>query len=200
MRVRAATVQIQSGKMQETINIYNNSVSAIKAQKGFQGAYLMTDADSGKALSITIWDSEADMLAGESIGGYYQQQVGKFAFVFAGTPTLEHYELSVEQSMSEAGGAKYARTGTGVVQDGKLDEVISLLRDTNYPAYASQQGFKGAMLLTQSGTGKSVSITLWETEAGTRASDAQNQERRQAARQAQDNPPVVEYYEVSVQA
>ena len=98
MHVRAATVQIQSGKMQETINIYNNSVSAMKAQKGFQGAYLMTDAASGKVLSITIWASEADMLAGESIGGYYQQQVGKFGFVFAGTPTLEHYELSSENS------------------------------------------------------------------------------------------------------
>ena len=98
MHVRAATGQIQPGKMQETINIYNNSVSVVKAQKGYQGAYLMTDAASGKVLSITFWESEADMLAGESIGGYYQQQVGKFGFVFAGTPTLEHYELSSENS------------------------------------------------------------------------------------------------------
>ena len=99
MHVRAATVQIQSGKMQEIIDIYNGSViSAAKAQKGFQGAYLMTDASSGKALSITIWDSEADMMAGESSGGYYQEQIGKFASVFAGPPELEHYELSVEIS------------------------------------------------------------------------------------------------------
>ena len=98
MYVRAATVQVTSGKMQEAIDIYNNGVSVLKAQKGFQGAYLMTDAASGKVLSITFWESEADMLAGESIGGYYQQQVGKFGFVFAGTPTLEHYELSSENS------------------------------------------------------------------------------------------------------
>ena len=98
MHVRAATGQIQPGKMQEAINIYNNSVSELKAQKGYQGAYLMTDAASGKVLSISIWESEADMLAGESIGGYYQQQVGKFAFVFAGTPLLDHYELSSENS------------------------------------------------------------------------------------------------------
>ena len=98
MYVRAATVQVTSGKMQEAIDIYNNSVSDLKAQKGYQGAYLMTDAASGKVLSISIWESEADMLAGESIGGYYQQQVGKFAFVFAGTPTLDHYELSSENS------------------------------------------------------------------------------------------------------
>ena len=98
MHVRVATGQITSGKMQEAINIYNNSISEVKAQKGYQGGYLMTDAGSGKILSITLWESEADMLAGESSGGYYQLQVGKYAFVFAGTPTVEHYELSSENS------------------------------------------------------------------------------------------------------
>ena len=97
MHVRAVTVQIQPGKIQETIDVYNDSVvTAAKAQKGFQGAYLMTDATSGKGLSITVWESEADMLAGET-SGYFQEQIGKFASLFAGPPTREHYELSVEQ-------------------------------------------------------------------------------------------------------
>ena len=73
MHVRAVTVQIQPGKMQEAIDVYKDSVvPAAKAQKGFQGAYLMTDASSGKGLSITFWDSEADMEAVESIW-YYQE-------------------------------------------------------------------------------------------------------------------------------
>ena len=58
----------------------------------------MTDAASDKILSITVWESEADMLAGEAPGGYYSEQIGKFAGVFDGTPSLEHYELSVEAS------------------------------------------------------------------------------------------------------
>jgi len=58
----------------------------------------MTDAASDKALSITVWESEEDMLAGESSGGYYSEQIGKFASVFDGSPSLEHYELSVEAS------------------------------------------------------------------------------------------------------
>ena len=98
MHARAVTVQIQPGKTQEAIDVYNNSVvPAAKAQKGFQGAYLMTDASSGKGLSITVWDSEADMEAGES-SGYYQEQIGKFGSIFAGPPTMGHYELSVEAS------------------------------------------------------------------------------------------------------
>ena len=99
MHVRAATVQFQPGKTQEAIDIYNDSVvPAQKAQKGYQGSYLMTDASSGKALAISVWDSEADMLAGESSGGYYQQQIAKFGSLLTGAPNLDHYELSSENS------------------------------------------------------------------------------------------------------
>ena len=99
MHVRAATVQVQSGKMQEAIDIYNNAVvPAQKAQKGYQGSYLMTDASSGQALSISVWDTEADMLAGETSGGYYAQQVEKLGSLLAGAPVLDHYELSSENS------------------------------------------------------------------------------------------------------
>ena len=99
MHVRVATVHVQPEKTQEAIDIYKNSVvPAAKAQKGFQGAYLMTDASSGKAISITVWESEADMLAGESGSGYYQEQIAKFGSLFIGPPDLDHYELSVEVS------------------------------------------------------------------------------------------------------
>ena len=100
MHARVATVQVQPGKTQEAIDIYKNSVvPAAKSQKGFQGAYLMTDASSGKAISITVWDSEADMMAGESSSGYYQEQIGKFGSLFAEPPTLDHYEVSVDISV-----------------------------------------------------------------------------------------------------
>ena len=99
MYVRAATVKIQPGKMQEVIDLHNDSlVPAAKAQKGWQGSYLMTDAGGGKILSITVWESEADMLASESGSGYLQEQVAKFDSVFDGPPSFDHYELSVEAS------------------------------------------------------------------------------------------------------
>lgn len=98
MHARATTVQIQPGKMQEAIDLVNNSViPAAKAQKGFQGFYLMTDASSGKGLAISVWETEADMMAVESSGNY-QEQIAKFGGLFAGPPTTDHYELSVEAS------------------------------------------------------------------------------------------------------
>ncbi len=97
MHVRAVTLQIQPGKMQEAIDHVNDSlVPVLKAQKGFQGFYLMTDASSGKALGISVWESEADMVAVES-SGTYKEQVAKFGPLLVGPPAQEHYELSVDQ-------------------------------------------------------------------------------------------------------
>ena len=99
MHVRAATVQVQSGKMQEIIDIYNNAVvPAQKAQKGYQGSYLMTNASSGKAIAISLWETEADMLASESDSGYLKDVLAKLADLFEGSPKLGHYELSSENS------------------------------------------------------------------------------------------------------
>ena len=49
----------------------------------------------GKATSITLWETEADLKAGES-SGYYQQQVGKLAPFVAAPPVREIYEATMD--------------------------------------------------------------------------------------------------------
>ena len=99
MHVRAATLQIQPGKMQEFIDLFKETMApVVKSQKGFQGQYLMTDASTNKSLAISLWESEEDMLATESSSGYIPEVVTKFSNVFAGPPDYDHYELSVETS------------------------------------------------------------------------------------------------------
>ena len=94
MYVKAATVQVQPGKMQELIDLFKDEmVPAVKGKKGFQGQYLMTDASSGTALTISFWESDEDVLDTE----YLSEQVrAKFGSVFVGPPNYNHYELSVE--------------------------------------------------------------------------------------------------------
>ena len=96
MFARLTIVQVKIDKMDETIKIYEDSVvSAAKSQKGFQGAYLLTDRNTGKGISCTLWDSEEDAVANEQ-SGYYQEQIGKFKDVFTAPPAQEGYEVSVQ--------------------------------------------------------------------------------------------------------
>ena len=98
MFARLTIVQVKPDKMDETIKIYEDSVvSAAKSQKGYKGAYLLTDPKTGKGISCTLWDSEEDAIATEQ-SGFYQKQVDKFKDVFTAPPAQEGYEVSVQAS------------------------------------------------------------------------------------------------------
>ncbi len=96
MNARVTIVQILPAKIDEAIGIYRDSVvPAAKQQKGFRVVYLLTDRKTGKGISITLWETEADMTAGEN-SGYYQQQLAKFKDIFTAPPVREAYEVSVQ--------------------------------------------------------------------------------------------------------
>ena len=96
MFARLTYVQGKVEKTNEAIKIYEDSiVSAAKAQKGFKGAYLLTDRKTGKHISCTLWESEEDAVANEK-SGYYQEQIGKVKDFFTAPPAQEGYEVSVQ--------------------------------------------------------------------------------------------------------
>ena len=96
MHARVISGQIQADKMDEAVSTYENSVApAAKEQQGNKGACLLTDSKTGKFISITLWETEADMTASEE-SGYLKEQIAKVAPSFTGPPTSEHFEVSVQ--------------------------------------------------------------------------------------------------------
>jgi len=95
MHARVILGRVKLNKQDEAINIYKESVvPAAKSQKGFKSMNLLTDHDTSRFISITIWESENDMIASES-SGYLQEQLGKIAALFVGPPTIQHFAVSV---------------------------------------------------------------------------------------------------------
>lgn len=96
MNARVTIVQMLPAKIDEAIGIYRDSVvPAAKQQKGFKSIYLLTDRKTGKGISIALWETEADMTAGET-SGYYQQQIAKFKDIFTAPPVREAFEVAVQ--------------------------------------------------------------------------------------------------------
>ncbi|MBI5029917.1 MAG: antibiotic biosynthesis monooxygenase [Chloroflexi bacterium] len=96
MYARLVIAQVKPDKMDDLIRIYRDSiVPAAKQQKGCKGAYLMTDPTTGKAFSEVIWETEADMKAGEA-SGYLNEQIAKVSATFVSPPITERYEISVQ--------------------------------------------------------------------------------------------------------
>jgi heme-degrading monooxygenase HmoA len=95
MYARVITAQVQPGKIEEAISIYRNAVvPAVQQQKGFKGISLLVDRNTGKGMSIVLWETEADMTAGE-VSGFLREQIAKMAPTFAAPPITKHCEVSV---------------------------------------------------------------------------------------------------------
>ena len=93
----------------------------------------------------------------------------------------------------------YARVFSSQAVSGKTDDAISVWRDKVAPGAQQVKGFKGAFLMGDRGTGKGLTITLWETKEDAdamNASLAQNMAFFEGLFTAQ---PSLETYEVLLQ-
>ena len=94
MHARVILGKVRLHKQAEAIRLYKEAVMpAAKKQKGFKSGNLLTDPDTNKFISITIWETEQDMLASEA-SGYLQEQLGRIAALFVGPPTIQHYVVT----------------------------------------------------------------------------------------------------------
>jgi heme-degrading monooxygenase HmoA len=95
MYARVVTNQIQPGKMEDwAATIRDAVVPALKELKGFKGFVALLDPSTNKSIGYSMWESEADLKAGEN-NGSYQKKIAKLVGVLAGSPVREVYELRV---------------------------------------------------------------------------------------------------------
>ena len=64
--------------------------------RGLQGAWMLTDPDTGERLSISLLNSEDDMHASE-VSGFYHRKLSELDALFISTPVRKHYEVSVQR-------------------------------------------------------------------------------------------------------
>ena len=96
MYERVTIAQVLPGKEDGAIGIFRDSVvPAAKEQKGHKGHYLLSDRKSGKSISISLWETEADMTAGES-SGHFQQQLARFKGILSAPPVREDSVVTVQ--------------------------------------------------------------------------------------------------------
>ena len=94
MRARMTIAEIHAGKMKEIVGGLPDSVYSIyRQQQGFRGVMLLTDVSTQKAISITLWETESDLMAGEAST---QEQRARMADLFTAPRVTHNYEVSVQ--------------------------------------------------------------------------------------------------------
>ncbi len=94
----------------------------------------------------------------------------------------------------------FARVSTYEGSPDHTAEGLRVAREQVLPAAKLMDGFKGIYLLYDRESGKSLSLTLWETEADMHVSEeAANRVRAQSAEASGEKVINVERYEVTLQ-
>jgi heme-degrading monooxygenase HmoA len=95
MYVRMTFFKVKDGKMGELRDLYNREViPAHKGHKGVRFVHLLECLeDRNEGVSVTAWDTKADVDAYEK-GGDYERLVGMFQQMYAGPPNLKSYEIT----------------------------------------------------------------------------------------------------------
>jgi heme-degrading monooxygenase HmoA len=72
---------------------FQETIGPLQQVEGFSHAYFLTDADTGRAVSITIWESEAAMAASEAGGAERRQRRSEISG--ASVDSVDHYEVGL---------------------------------------------------------------------------------------------------------
>jgi hypothetical protein len=104
------------------------------------------------------------------------------------------------RALNEGEEMLYARLATGSILPTKIDEAIALWQGEIAPSAKQQKGFKNACLLVDRETGKMTSIGFWENEIDLHASKSAHNNHIYEYNRLFLSPPIVEQYEVTVEA
>ena len=96
MYARVITSQLEPSTTDEAVRIWQESVTPLlKGRPGFKGAYLLGDRNTGRGVTVTLWETAADA-SGMDTSGAYQQAISHFAKLFTAPPTREQFEVLLQ--------------------------------------------------------------------------------------------------------
>ncbi len=103
MHARVMNFQVQDGKMEEFLEVIRESVEPILHHlEGFQAGFVFTNQENNSAMSVSIWETEEQMLANER-SPIYVERISRMTARICDAPTPIHYEAPILRWFGPAG-------------------------------------------------------------------------------------------------
>jgi len=93
MFARLTSFQGRTDKFNKAVKMWKEiDTPDYKQLKGYRGAYLLADRDTGKGVSMTLWDNKEDAIAEEQ-SGHYDKSKDMYKDFLIGPTVREGYEV-----------------------------------------------------------------------------------------------------------
>ena len=97
MYARMMNLELQPDRLEEALAIIRSDVGPVLTrQRGFKDWLLLTDANRNKIVSITLWETMADLTEGE-MSEAYQIEAAKVVELLNKPPIVEEYEVNSQR-------------------------------------------------------------------------------------------------------
>jgi hypothetical protein len=96
MYARLTTTQFSPYRLDEAISIVrDHALPAAQQQTGFKGYLMLVDRSTGKGITITLWEEEADREITGANSSYYRDAIGKVVPLLVDAPSVEDLEIVI---------------------------------------------------------------------------------------------------------
>lgn len=196
MFARVATYHGAPGRVKEGTRAISEITPDLQKMPGFQQAYLFVDSKSGKAYTLSLWDTEEQNTQSASTASPLRDRISQ-AIGASGKPTYEMFEVAAD-IMHRMEGARFARVSEYHGSPDKIEDGVRTALDSE-KTLKQNQGFHRAFLFADRKSGRCMTITLWDSEdAMNRSSSGATPIREDIARAlGSSGSPTVELFEVA---
>ncbi len=97
MYARVTVNHFSPYRLEEVVAIAREqTVPAARQQEGFKGFLFMIDRSTGKGITITFWEREANCSATGPNSAYYREAIAKVVPMLTAAPDVEDLEVVVQ--------------------------------------------------------------------------------------------------------
>ncbi len=94
MFARVSTYQGTAARIEELVRAFNETTDSLGQLSGFEGGYVLVERNTGKALSLTLWENEEAVRESERQAGQLRGQASETAGF--STESVVTYEVALE--------------------------------------------------------------------------------------------------------
>lgn len=95
---RVTVGQVQADRLDEATRVIEETfIPAAREQAGSQGFLLLADRAGQQVIGISFWESEAQVAATGGQGGYYREQMARFAGLLTRPASTTVYDVVVRE-------------------------------------------------------------------------------------------------------
>ncbi len=177
---RVVRLKGDPNKVDEAIKLWAQDILPIlKTQKGFGGATLVGNRETGDGLTVSYWESETTM---KEARGQVRPEALKVLGRTGGSIVEEdECEVAVLERFQPPKSGVWARVTTVNGDPAHVSEAISNFRENIVPSIERQSGARTALFFVNRQTGRTLASSVWDTEQDLQRSEASLGELRREA-------------------